>query len=336
MVPANTLTYLPWVILVMLGEYLALIVIVAIIYNLQLAALRIRDRGSFLLYFSGPSFEMVYLSFPGKGWLILLFITRLLSFLYFCVTAFIWNLVRFDGNNIIFFSVWHIIFIVIYYLFAAIASLIGIVFEDDRRAMLDSLTITVRQRNVTRYYWSSATLAFASLIQIMFEVGGAVAFFITLSVYLQLAADFTFWNVTQHLVTSFSFLLELLLNRIYIRWEHILFNQAWLLIYLIVIWPLVATGALAIWPYAFLRTDSVDAIVYYSIAAAISVGFYLFWWILGIAKHSCWRLETEYRDTIHMDVGDRDEGRRVLDEELQSKSQADMTKNPSAPSNIYL
>lgn len=330
MVTAQSLEYLPWVILVILGYYLALIVIVAIFYNLQVSLSPWREVGSFALYFTGPSFEMTYLSLPGKGWIYVLFITRLLSFLYFCVTAFIWNLVRFDGKNIILFSLWHIIFITVYYMFATIASFIGIIFEDDRQAMLRTLTSTTRQRNVTRYYWSTATLAFGSLIQIMFEISGAVAFFITLSVYLGVAADFTYWNVTQHLVTSFSFILELFLNRIFIRWEHILLNEAWLLIYLVVIWPLVATGFIAFWPYNFLKTGTEDSIVLYSIAAAISVGFYLFWCLLGAIKHCCWRMEEDYRDTARLDYVDSEEGRRVLNAELYSSS-VQMTKNPSAP-----
>ncbi len=318
--------YLPWTILVILGEYFFIVLVVAVLFNLQIRMFSETQLSSFTLYFTGPSFEKTYLSYPGTFWMYVLLILRFCAFAYFIVIAFIWNLDLESGRNAIFFSLWHIFFIAFYFFMATIASIIGIMHEPDRRASINALTTSMRS---TRSYWTDITLGFACAVQIFFEVAGGVAFFITLSIYLSLQKDFTFWNVTQHLVISLIFVVELFLNRIHIRWEHLLLNETWLLIYLIVIWPVVARGDWPSYPYGFLVTTGVNALIVYSIGVAVSCAMYLAWCLLGAIRDLCWLLFGNAQDMAREGEGEF-EGL-----EVPERSSSNIAQNPSAPRAVY-
>jgi hypothetical protein len=323
--------YLPWTILVILGEYFFIVLVVALLYNLQIRMFTDYEYSTFGLYFTGPSFEKTYLSY-GRFWMYVLLLLRFCAFVYFLAIAFIWNLDLEGGRNAIFFSLWHIFFIAFYFFMATIASMIGVTFEEDRRASVNALTSSMRS---TRSYWSATTLGFATAIQILFEVAGGTAFFITLSVYLVLQKDFTFWNVTQHLVISLIFVVELFLNRIRIRWEHIVLNETWLLIYLIVIWPVVVRGDWPVFPYGFLNTAGQNALIFYSVGVAVSCAMYLAWWLLGAMRDLCWMLCGNPHDVAGGGGGDGDFEGIEFTRTYREPNAPPSTQNPSNAPKVY-
>jgi hypothetical protein len=70
------------------------------------------------------------------------------------------------------------------------------------------------------------------------------------------------------------------------RFEHIVLNLSWALLYLIFIWPVVAGGALSHWPYFFLDTDSASVYAWYTILYVVDVIFFIIFWLIVNAKYA--------------------------------------------------
>lgn len=233
-----------------------------------------------IVYFEGDSFETTYHSCWGKWGTYLLLITRLASFFYMC------------GMNVVvkhtidpmfspFFTAWNVDILAFYFLLATLASIIGISYDIGLRNFQDS---RIGHEANAVHYWSKRLLRFGYLVQIVYEIAGSTAFFITVISFVLLNPRFEFWNVSVHFITSMTILLEMGLNNINVRWEHMLLNLAWALIYLIFCWPMVSFGALQNWPYFFLRTSSSFVFVWYIILIVVDIFFFFVFWTLSLLK----------------------------------------------------
>jgi hypothetical protein len=239
----------------------------------------------------GTSFETVYQSAwmntcrGANRMMYLLLIWRIVRFGFFFGNNFIYGFINKGVGTAAYFSNWNIYLTCLFYFLASIASIIGITHE---HAFQDHLLRMRSQKGdipETEPFWSESLTKFGYALQILFEIGGSTAFFITVVSFTTVDPSFrSYWNVSEHFLTSVTFVVELYLNNMLIRWEHVLFTITWGLIYLIFVWPMVRTGAITGWPYFFLKTDKVTVFGWYIVLFAALMTFYYSFWALGYLK----------------------------------------------------
>eukprot|EP01040_Poterioochromonas_malhamensis_P006968 gene6968-7518_t len=248
----------------------------------------------------GYSFEHVYGSalqpFLGqKRSMYLLLLIRALSFAFFFAVPFIWNFIRRHEANAYYFTLWNIDLITTFYFFVTISSMIGCYYHEEIEEKRSKTTPRPQDdvehqdgkeevlAEEIELFWSIYTLRFGYLIQILFEVTGSTAFFITVINFLLLDSSMEFWNVSYHLITTLSLLIEIAFNHLIVRPEHVIFTILWALIYLIFIWPQVATENVRHWPYFFLNAKTPVVFVWYiGLIAALMIFYYIFWFVTNV------------------------------------------------------
>jgi hypothetical protein len=233
------------------------------------------------VYFEGDSFETTYQSCWGKWGTYLLLVTRLASFFYMCgINVVVKHSI--DPMFSVFFTAWNVDILALYFFLATISSIMGISYDIRMRDFQESHMGS--DANAV-HFWSTRTLRFGYVVQIIYEIAGPTAFFVTVIAFVLLNPSFEFWNVTVHFITSMTILLDLLLNNIHIRWEHMLLNLAWALIYLIFCWPMVRFGAMQNWPYFFLRSSTAFVFIWYIILIAVDIFFFYLFWTCSLCKY---------------------------------------------------
>ena len=190
---------------------------------------------------------------------IMLAITRLIFFGYFAGAGTINIYVSTHGASWIYFTEWNLILVSLFYLIASIHSAIGLYSEFVHKLefMEDSI--------ISKLFHA---------VQILFEVGASTAFFITTVNFILLNPEFEFLNVTEHFVTSLSFLVEISLNSLPVHVEHIWIAITWLILYVIYAWGMVGSGTLRNWPYDFMEVEGPYCFMWYNILFIVALIFY--------------------------------------------------------------
>lgn len=261
---------------------------------------------NFQRYVYGYPFEFVYKSglrhiLGNTLGMYLLLLWRIAAFCYFFGIVFLWNYIRNTGDNAHYFTLWNIDLISAFYFLAIIASIIGIANDANFEKQKGTLLPTVSDPLVSTSFWSPSLTQFGYALQILYEITGSTAFFVTVVAFGTLDPHFVFWNVNDHFMTTMSILVELSLNNLIVRWEHVLFTIYWALLYLIFIWPMVAMGVLGDWPYFFLATDTTAVFPWYiGLFIGLILFYYLFWavsWLkyYGIEKAGGGNVEQDGR-----------------------------------------
>lgn len=142
------------------------------------------------------------------------------------------------------------------------------------------------------YRWIESTkmIYLCTSVHIFFEFLGATSFFVTLLDFIYINRSFqSQQNVSMHFMTSLSFIVEMMCNRMTVYIDHYRYMALWVILYAIVIWATTYTDATALgnWPYSFLATDTRSCFLYYEILIAVSLLFYGFWVGLSHLKHVC-------------------------------------------------
>lgn len=230
-------------------------------------------------------FEDTYESFH-PAFKYILFFTRFLSFYYICGVAVVANYIIVGSQQWFLFSMWNTELLSIYFGCAVISSVYGIVYGEDHS--IPSTIIDVeggsRERR-TRVLWSSEVIMFGRIVQILFEVCGGTAVYMTIINFTLQDPKFSFWNVTSHFITIMVLVLELFLNNMYVRADHFIFNISWGFLYLIFIWPLVVLGRISNWPYRFLELDTKTCYLYYTLLVFADIVFYFVFYALSRGKY---------------------------------------------------
>eukprot|EP01035_Chromulina_nebulosa_P028005 gene28005-36900_t len=195
----------------------------------------------------------------SKIFTILLAIARLTFFGYFAGVGTINIYVSTRGAKWIYFTEWNLILISIFYLIASIHSIVGLYSE------------FVHKLECTEY---SISRKLCHAVQILFEVGASTAFFITTVNFILLNPKFEFINVTEHFVTSLSFLVDASLNSLPVYVEHVWISITWLVVYVIYAWGMVGSGTLRNWPYGFLEVEDPYCFMWYNILLVVALVFY--------------------------------------------------------------
>lgn len=228
-------------------------------------------------YFSGTVFESVYVSYRGLFWSYLLCATRVVSFIFFFSFPLLLVFVREKGRNWIYFTFWNIELIVLYFLLASTASIIGIWKKT-------SVCIELSDETFSSYSWTNAETFLGFAVQILYVVAAPSALFITLSYYLVLSAKVEFYGASFHLLNTIAFFIEFSLNSIIVRLEHLIFFASWLLLYVVFVWGMVLSGALSKWPYSEIQTATSNSLAWYSGLYTGAVACYLIWYLLSRLK----------------------------------------------------
>lgn len=236
----------------------------------------------------------------------ILFCTRFLSFYYICGVSVVANYVIVGGHQWFTFSMWNTELLSIYFGCAVISSVYGIVYGEDHSIPSTIIDVEGGSRvRRTRVLWSTAVINFGRLTQILFEVCGGTAVYITIFAFVYYDPKFAFWNVSVHFITVMTLLLELMLNNMYVRADHFAFNFSWGFLYLIFIWPVVTTGILKSWPYHFLEIDTSRCYIYYTALVIADIVFYFAFYTLSRIKYcirqSLFKSNEKYRNSMKED-----------------------------------
>jgi hypothetical protein len=193
----------------------------------------------------------------------LLFVTRLLSFLYFSIVS-IYGEDEHNGNFAFqYFTTWNLYLLSFYYLMAFIASSCGLCIDSNGVHPHTFLGIAVNM---------------------LYEVAGSSAFLVTVVAFCFLDSKLTFGNMTVHLFTTGSILIEIGLNHMEVLPLHAILNTLWASAYLGFIWTTVATGVVEEWPYPFLETDSWQCFLWYTGLFVGCIVFYTVFYFISISK----------------------------------------------------
>ena len=230
-----------------------------------------RVQEEFKYFFTGLSFESSYASYPGWFWTAVLCVYRGLCFCFFVAIPCIYQYVLEKGHNWIYFTFWNIDIISMYYLFAFSASVVGLRF---RPVVSPEMS----------HHWTRAELFLGTLVQFFFTVAGPTALFVTVFSYTFLGATFDFSNISYHLVNTLTLLLDMLLNSMIIRWEHVTIMVSWAFLYLVYTWGMVSTGVSPTWPYGALYTDKSSSVVWYTLLFVFLLVSYFIWYLLSRLK----------------------------------------------------
>ena len=229
-------------------------------------------------------FEDTFESYsPAMGYVLLT--TRFISFGYILGVGVIASYIKNNGYVWFYFTFWNLELLSVFYLLAITCSVLGIWTRDSdairlpRKYDVEEAIIS----SVKSISWSADVVRLGLATQVFFEVCGGTAIFITVVNFIFLNRSFTFWNVTQHFITSMSLLLEMSLNKIPVRLDHFVYNISWSMLYLIFIWPLVVLGNLKSWPYYFLAVDTSSCYAWYTGFIVAIVIFYLIFYGLSSA-----------------------------------------------------
>ena len=221
------------------------------------------------------------LKISSHRWSILLLCTRLVSFLYLGTISFYIYITDANGSWY-YFTNWNIWLISVYFALVIVCSILGLVYG-------------------TSTSWSMGFHQWSKVIHVHFEICGGTAFFVTVVAFSMLDGRFTFWNASQHFVTSVTMLIELILNDMYVRMDHFPCNLTWAILYLLVIWPVVKTGIIEDWPYFFLDTSSIDALLLYTILLFVDGIFYTLWYLCSLGKcRICMQSGTTINDNVNI------------------------------------
>lgn len=287
------LTYLPYIIPATVIAYGLVLLLVLYLFNRQerrreedalCTAMETKPKPLFDLYFHVLPFQFTYTSLNPYGGNILLLCTRIASFCYIFGISGLWGFIRRDFHNLYFFTNWNLVMISTYYGIAIHSSLIGLVYHNEvkNESFSENSWLTVESPNAVpeKSFWSLYVQRLGFCIQVLFEVAGATAIFVTIIAFTFLNPVFDFWNVCAHFVTSMTFLAEMAQNTMIVRWHHVMLCNGWALVYLVYIWPAVGSGAVTDWPYSFLDTASAGCFAwYFMLFLGDSVIFFLWLYI---------------------------------------------------------
>ena len=219
-------------------------------------------------FFTGLQFESVYVSF-NRSWSIALCIYRGLCFAFFLAIPCIYQYIIDRGYNWIYFTFWNVDIITLYYLFAFVASVVGL----SRNSSSETMTS-----------WSSSEKFLGTLVQFFFTVAAPTALFVTVFAYSFLGANLGFGNVSYHLMNTLSLTFEMMLNSIVFRWEHVTIVMSWAMLYLLYTWGMVGTNQEPTYPYSALRTNSSGSMVWYTLLYVFILVSFVIWYILSRLK----------------------------------------------------
>jgi len=222
------------------------------------------------------NFEKTFTCSVAPSANLLLLFTRLVGFGYVVSVSVIYNYVKYPYTTWYYFTIWNAQLISVYFLLALTCSVIGVVHGgtggSDRAVHANGPT------------WSQRVNVLGRVIHVLFEVCGGTACFITVVSFVALNPEFSFSNGSDHFATLVFMLVELAFNDMYVRFDHFQLNVTWDLMYLTFIWPVVALGVIARWPYFFLDVQSLGSLSLATHTALLVLSFVFYSVFYGVSE----------------------------------------------------
>lgn len=231
-------------------------------------------RQHWLEIFDQRSFQSCASGLYGRTSCYMLLCTRLMSCLFFVIIGMGFNFSRSEiQGHWQFFTNWNVGLISGYYTLTCVASAQYLKAlrkhcPDDVDASDSSMMMLIASYNNPRWQ------AVGTFLGVYFSVASVTAFFVTTVNFLLLDPAPHFFNLTAHLFTSLSFIVEISLNSMEIKKNEIVLNMSWVMLWLAFIWPIVWLGIKPEWPYDFM--DSSTPIVFLWYQVLIVVYFVIF------------------------------------------------------------
>jgi hypothetical protein len=128
-----------------------------------------------------------------------------------------------------YFTIWNINLITIYFFVASTASIVGTL----KRTPFDE---------VPSKDWRKFEMSLGIAVQILFSIAVPTATFVTIFYYVFLSGEgmFDMWNISYHLLNTLLLVVDMILNSVVFRWEHLLFTLSWFFLYIIYAWGMVS------------------------------------------------------------------------------------------------
>jgi len=226
-------------------------------------------------WYAKYNFSDTYSCVYGDNWNWLLLTMRFLFMFYFVVVGTAWHFEVFPkGWN--FFTNWNLTIIALYYTLAFICSVYGSLYRSGHGAAPYDWVCDEDVRRVGRSSSDFFTLHRLSVVvHILFEVLGATALVISTVNFLLLNPELVFWNMTAHLFTSCSFLVEMSLVRMPVYLLHIPYMMCWLAVFTTFTWIIVAIH-IRYWPYSFMPAGHLTCLLWYS---GLIIGVFIFYYL---------------------------------------------------------
>jgi hypothetical protein len=202
----------------------------------------------------------------GKFGALLLIFTRWSSFFYMLIVACI-IMGNEDPKAFRYFPNWNSVMVSAYFLCAAICSSLQFL-SNSRVVTLPGYKFSTRLSMTTR---------------LLYEVSGATAILVLVLSYGYVEGSLSSRN-SPYLVSTLLLILDMVLNRMNVRFSQYPANIAWAVFYLLVVWPAVFSGNYENWPYRFLRTDSAACFGNYAALFLWDFFFYLIWYSMHIVR----------------------------------------------------
>ena len=231
------------------------------------------------------TFQNTYESYSPFFQYLLLF-TRILSLLYIMGISVIFNDLTMDDNKSWFyFTNWNTKLIALFFLFAVILSILGLFhipkeIKNDSFLSLSSISTNDDENDNDE---NIILLRFSKIFHVLFEVCGGSAVLVTVIAFCILDPTLNFWNISTHLITLISIIIELILNNMIVKFNHLPYNLSWAMIYLVFVWVIIFFK-LEYWPYFFLKTDTINCYIYYDSLLLADLFFYTIFYGLSRIK----------------------------------------------------
>lgn len=262
-------------------------------------------RCTFLLT---TDFDTIIQASLGKGCKFFLCLSRFIYFICFSIMfALLNDQEHIKGWGMYYFTNWTILVVAIYFFLSFISSFIAIYLKLKRNPYEASLNLEIE--------WSCTMRCLGVIIHLLYEIAGASSCFV-------LVFDYLFMNsknnsiilIFARIVTLTSLILELLMNNIDVRFDQYPATAAFLMMYLLFIWPTVTFGNLDNWPYDILSVSSRNCYGYYLLIFILNFMFYCVWYSLYILKRELYIYYDIGRFAIH-DEEEEHDYQHVGDEE---------------------
>lgn len=282
---AGDFTYLPYSIAMVVSEYL-LMIKAMLVWTARRDEARLRstrhscrtqqEARRWLSVFDQRSFASCSGGLYGRGSSLLLLTTRLTSALFFVVIGMGFNFARPEVHgHWQYFTNWNVGLISGYYTLATAASAYfvnqcqvhGWPHDSDpsTTALLLSRLDSPRLRTA------------GTFLSVYFCVASVTAIFVTTVNFVLLDPAPRFYNMTAHLFTSLSFMVEMSLNCVQLKKNEVVINMSWIMLWMSFIWPIVYFGVKPDWPYDFLDSSTPAIFAWFQLLFIVYFLIYLGW-----------------------------------------------------------
>jgi hypothetical protein len=287
-------TYLPYCIVVVVLEYLA-VVKATIIWTDRRDEANLRsDRVSFrvnraprrwLRIFDQRSFLSCSSGMYGRSSSLLLLVTRFMSFLFFVVIGMGFNWARPETHgHWQYFTNWNLGLIAGYYTLALSATTFYVLHEFVFDKPPNTGSSVTSSSSSTCSNRSGVLRGAGTFLSVYFSIASVTALFVTTVNFVLLDPTPSFFNMTAHLFTSLSFLVDMSLNCIEVKLNEFVFNMSWILLWFAFIWPIVLLGVKPEWPYDFMDSSTPAVLLYFQVLFLLYFLIFYCWQAIGTAK----------------------------------------------------